>query len=113
MAEHLNILIYQRPSNVTHVAVRNHYSIIETETDEGPARRHFMADERFDFTAINRLGMPGAVVSCHNAARIEAAVASLRAAFGEDLLVQCNIPGNRLDRPLNIKGVVADSGKER
>ncbi|TPE53066.1 hypothetical protein [Amaricoccus solimangrovi] len=104
--------IYQTPNNIIIRWGRGRASVVigaryrYTEVDQITVR----APSVYDAAAPNRVGGSGAFGRIAPAERIEAAVATLRKAFGP-LPTQCNLPDDDLDRPLAIE-TVADSAAE-
>lgn len=103
---HLNILI-RKGHGAAVVTVRYKYSALT----DAEASRVVQAADHYYPEAFDRLGRLGAFGCQYPADQIEAAVAALRAEYGDDLPVQSNIPDNVLDRPLDIEGVVTDSAR--
>lgn len=85
--ERLNILVTARQSapgcdsaNVVHL--RYGYTPLREPIDHRAVRFGVTMPERWDDTAPDQLGRPGAYVSVPDAASIRAAIAALRAAWG-------------------------------
>ena len=91
--ERLNILVtgFQAgtPAGGWVVHLRYGYSPLGEPIDQRPVRAAVVARERWDNAALNQLGQPGAFVSAPDPQEVRAAIAAIRAAWG-NLHVQDN-----------------------